>query len=56
MIVDIGILVLEIDYVVFVGGLIWMFVVIDLVKEFIGGKEFNKGVNFDEVVVVGVVL
>lgn len=46
---------LEIDEVIFVGGLICILVVVEVVKVEIG-KELNKFVNFDEVVVMGVVI
>lgn len=55
VICEVGIKVFEIDYIVFVGGLMCMFVVVEFVKCEIG-KDVNKGVNLDEVVVVGVVL
>jgi len=53
--VDVGLESSVIDYVVLVGGMICMLVVVDEVKKLIG-KEFYKGVNFDEVVVVGVLM
>lgn len=45
----------EVDEVIFVGGLIRIFVIRELVKSFIK-KELNMSVNFDEVVVFGVVV
>ena len=50
--VDVG----KIDHVVLVGGSTRMPAVTDLVKELLGGKEPNKGVNPDEVVAVGAAL
>ncbi|MFT4264295.1 MAG: molecular chaperone DnaK [Nocardioides sp.] len=46
----------DIDHVVLVGGSTRMPAVTDLVKELLGGKEPNKGVNPDEVVAVGAAL
>lgn len=45
----------EFDEIVMVGGFICILVVFELVKCIIG-KDFNQMVNFDEVVVVGVVI
>ncbi|HVU92452.1 MAG TPA: molecular chaperone DnaK [Jatrophihabitans sp.] len=53
---DAGISVGQIDHVVLVGGSTRMPAVTDLVKELLGGKEPNKGVNPDEVVAVGAAL
>ncbi|HVX52900.1 molecular chaperone DnaK [Nocardioides sp.] len=53
---DAGIAVKDIDHVVLVGGSTRMPAVTDLVKELLGGKEPNKGVNPDEVVAVGAAL
>ncbi|ONI72925.1 molecular chaperone DnaK [Actinosynnema sp. ALI-1.44] len=53
---DGGINVADIDHVVLVGGSTRMPAVTDLVKELLGGKEPNKGVNPDEVVAVGAAL
>src|ERR1700710_1729123 len=53
---DAGVSVSEIDHVVLVGGSPRMPAVVDLVKELLGGKEPNKGVNPDEVVAVGAAL
>jgi molecular chaperone DnaK len=53
---DAGIALNEIDHVVLVGGSTRMPAVTDLVKELLGGKEPNKGVNPDEVVAVGAAL
>lgn len=50
---DAGIKVADIDHVVLVGGSTRMPAVSDLVRELLGGKEPNKGVNPDEVVAVG---
>lgn len=52
---DVGLLILDIDEVVLVGGMICMLCVIEEVIKFFG-KEFYKGVNLDEVVVMGVVI
>src|SRR5882757_94599 len=46
----------DIQHVVLVGGSTRMPAVVDLVKELLGGKEPNKGVNPDEVVAVGAAL
>jgi molecular chaperone DnaK len=46
----------KIDHVVLVGGSTRMPAVTELVKELLGGKEPNKGVNPDEVVAVGAAL
>jgi molecular chaperone DnaK len=53
---DGGLAVSQIDHVVLVGGSTRMPAVTDLVKELLGGKEPNKGVNPDEVVAVGAAL
>jgi molecular chaperone DnaK len=53
---DGGLAVSAIDHVVLVGGSTRMPAVTDLVKELLGGKEPNKGVNPDEVVAVGAAL
>ncbi|MCA1983317.1 molecular chaperone DnaK [Nocardioides nematodiphilus] len=53
---DAGIALSEIDHVVLVGGSTRMPAVTDVVKELLGGKEPNKGVNPDEVVAVGAAL
>jgi molecular chaperone DnaK len=53
---DAGVKVADIDHVVLVGGSTRMPAVTDLVKELLGGKEPNKGVNPDEVVAVGAAL
>jgi molecular chaperone DnaK len=53
---DAGIAIKDIDHVVLVGGSTRMPAVTDLVKELLGGKEPNKGVNPDEVVAVGAAL
>ncbi|HEY3552858.1 MAG TPA: Hsp70 family protein, partial [Solirubrobacterales bacterium] len=53
---DGGVDVAKIDHVVLVGGSTRMPAVTDLVKELLGGKEPNKGVNPDEVVAVGACL
>ncbi|MGH1563961.1 molecular chaperone DnaK [Mumia sp. DW29H23] len=50
---DANIKVADIDHVVLVGGSTRMPAVSDLVRELLGGKEPNKGVNPDEVVAVG---
>ncbi|MSO16914.1 MAG: molecular chaperone DnaK [Candidatus Planktophila sp.] len=50
---DAGIPIANIQSVVLVGGSTRMPAVVDLVRELIGGKEPNKGVNPDEVVAVG---
>jgi molecular chaperone DnaK len=46
----------KIDHVLLVGGSTRMPAVTDVVKELLGGKEPNKGVNPDEVVAVGAAL
>src|SRR5690242_21648220 len=53
---DAGVNVSGIDHVVLVGGSTRMPAVTELVKELLGGKEPNKGVNPDEVVAVGAAL
>ncbi len=53
---DGGLALSEIDHVVMVGGSTRMPAVTELVKELLGGKEPNKGVNPDEVVAVGAAL
>jgi molecular chaperone DnaK len=53
---DAGVKVGDINHVVLVGGSTRMPAVTDLVKELLGGKEPNKGVNPDEVVAVGAAL
>ncbi len=53
---DGGVEVSKIDHVVLVGGSTRMPAVTELVKELLGGKEPNKGVNPDEVVAVGAAL
>lgn len=53
---DGGVAVKDIDHVVLVGGSTRMPAVTELVKELLGGKEPNKGVNPDEVVAVGAAL
>jgi len=53
---DGGVPVSGIDHVVLVGGSTRMPAVSDLVKELLGGKEPNKGVNPDEVVALGAAL
>ena len=53
---DAGVAVSAIDHVVMVGGSTRMPAVTDLVKELLGGKEPNKGVNPDEVVANGAAL
>ena len=53
---DAGVPVSEIDHVVLVGGSTRMPAVTEVVKELLGGKEPNKGVNPDEVVAVGAAL
>ncbi len=53
---DGGVAVANIDHVVLVGGSTRMPAVGELVKELLGGKEPNKGVNPDEVVAVGAAL
>lgn len=53
---DGGVAISNIDHVVLVGGSTRMPAVTDLVKELLGGKEPNKGVNPDEVVAIGAAL
>jgi molecular chaperone DnaK len=53
---DGGVAVSNIDHVVLVGGSTRMPAVTELVKELLGGKEPNKGVNPDEVVAIGAAL
>ena len=53
---DGGVAIDKIDHVVLVGGSTRMPAVGELVKELLGGKEPNKGVNPDEVVAVGAAL
>jgi molecular chaperone DnaK len=53
---DAGVALSVIDHVVLVGGSTRMPAVVDIVKELLGGKEPNKGVNPDEVVAVGAAL
>ena len=53
---DGGVDVANIDHVVLVGGSTRMPAVTEVVKELLGGKEPNKGVNPDEVVAVGAAL
>ena len=53
---DAGLPVDKIDHVVLVGGSTRMPAVADTVKDLLGGKEPNKGVNPDEVVAVGAAL
>ncbi|WP_370240558.1 molecular chaperone DnaK [Aeromicrobium sp.] len=53
---DAGVKISEIDHVVLVGGSTRMPAVTEVVKELLGGKEPNKGVNPDEVVAVGAAL
>ncbi|GAB3071831.1 molecular chaperone DnaK [Nocardioides zeae] len=53
---DGGVAVSAIDHVVLVGGSTRMPAVPELVKELLGGKEPNKGVNPDEVVALGAAL
>jgi molecular chaperone DnaK len=53
---DGGVAVDSIDHVVLVGGSTRMPAVTEIVKELLGGKEPNKGVNPDEVVAVGAAL
>ncbi|PRZ32749.1 molecular chaperone DnaK [Antricoccus suffuscus] len=53
---DAGVKLGDIDHVVLVGGSTRMPAVTDLVKELLGGREPNKGVNPDEVVAVGAAL
>lgn len=51
----VGFLKSDIDEIILVGGLICIFVVQEVVEKFFG-KVFSKGVNLDEVVVIGVVI
>ena len=53
---DAGVKLGDIDHVVLVGGSTRMPSVTELVKELLGGREPNKGVNPDEVVAVGAAL
>ncbi|MDN5892890.1 MAG: molecular chaperone DnaK [Nocardioides sp.] len=53
---DGGVAISNIDHVVLVGGSTRMPAVTEVVKELLGGKEPNKGVNPDEVVAVGAAL
>ncbi len=53
---DAGVPVSGINHVVLVGGSTRMPAVTEVVKELLGGKEPNKGVNPDEVVAVGAAL
>ncbi|WP_121254515.1 molecular chaperone DnaK [Nocardioides ferulae] len=53
---DAGVAVKDIDHVVLVGGSTRMPAVTDVVKDLLGGKEPNKGVNPDEVVALGAAL
>ncbi|WP_110181162.1 molecular chaperone DnaK [Nocardioides solisilvae] len=53
---DGGVAVKDIDHVVLVGGSTRMPAVAEVVKELLGGKEPNKGVNPDEVVALGAAL
>jgi molecular chaperone DnaK len=53
---DGGVDVAKIDHVVMVGGSTRMPAVTEVVKDLLGGKEPNKGVNPDEVVAVGAAL
>ncbi len=53
---DSGVAVSDIDHIILVGGSTRIPAVQDLVKEFTGGKEPNKGVNPDEVVAIGAAL
>jgi molecular chaperone DnaK len=53
---DAGVAISDIDHVVLVGGSTRMPAVTELVKDLLGGKEPNKGVNPDEVVAVGAAL
>ncbi|CAN5142674.1 MAG: molecular chaperone DnaK [Nocardioides sp.] len=53
---DGGVAVADIDHVVLVGGSTRMPAVTEVVKDLLGGKEPNKGVNPDEVVAVGAAL
>src|SRR4051794_40602923 len=53
---DGGVDIAKIDHVVLVGGSTRMPAVTEVVKQLLGGKEPNKGVNPDEVVAVGAAL
>lgn len=53
---DGGVAIAAIDHVVLVGGSTRMPAVAEAVKELLGGKEPNKGVNPDEVVALGAAL
>jgi molecular chaperone DnaK len=53
---DAGVSISQIHHIVLVGGSTRMPAVTDLVKELLGGKEPNKGVNPDEVVALGAAL
>lgn len=53
---DAGVAIKDIHHVVLVGGSTRMPAVTEVVKELLGGKEPNKGVNPDEVVAVGAAL
>ncbi|HEX3705735.1 MAG TPA: molecular chaperone DnaK [Mycobacteriales bacterium] len=53
---DAGVNVADVHHVVLVGGSTRMPAVVDVVKELLGGREPNKGVNPDEVVAVGAAL
>jgi molecular chaperone DnaK len=53
---DGGVAVSAIDHVVLVGGSTRMPAVTEVVKQLLGGKEPNKGVNPDEVVAIGAAL
>jgi molecular chaperone DnaK len=53
---DAGLEVSKIDHVVLVGGSTRMPAVADVVRDLLGGKEPNKGVNPDEVVAIGAAL
>lgn len=53
---DGGVAIAAIDHVVLVGGSTRMPAVAETVKELLGGKEPNKGVNPDEVVALGAAL
>ena len=53
---DAGVAISAIDHVVLVGGSTRMPAVTEVVKDLLGGKEPNKGVNPDEVVAVGAAL
>ena len=56
MLKDGGVAVDKIDHVVLVGGSTRMPAVSEVVKDLLGGKEPNKGVNPDEVVAIGAAL